>query len=497
MAVEKATLINEAGNKVVVDVGSQQAKDLFGQGYSLMGGSAPKPDATLPTPASNSLASAVSDYGKSQTGYYDATFKAPGATPTAVNDLSKLTVKLPDGSTITGDKATEQQLQDAGYLSGTGAKTSGAGGINDASGMADMIENKSWMDFSIQDPEKITAPTFEEEKARLATVRDQRLAALDEQYSVNLATVKKQNKDIGNALKARLIKLGVSPSDSSWSNAEAGQLERDQASERALYSEYLANKAKIESDSEEALTNIAMKEATMNFDAQVQNIQNKLTTQAQGINLFQIFSQRDQSEKDREQSAYQFLKNLEFNYATFDDSKQQAVAKNVLQNAQNGLYNISDPETLKMLSKLSLESPYLQGLVDVASAGLTDRLNKLAMDELQKESMRADIDYKKVSTSKLLSGGSNEGLTDSEKAFEADLKRSLAILAEDKNKWGQEWNYLSSAYNIPPEELDQILRKDLFYPGDEEQGNDGALSRIRNWFKGKTTPSEEAINIIK
>ncbi|HNV62690.1 MAG TPA: hypothetical protein PKN54_07030, partial [Candidatus Cloacimonas acidaminovorans] len=141
--------------------------------------------------------------------------------------------------------------------------------------------------------------------------------------------------------------------------------------------------------------------------------------------------------------------------------------------------------------------PYLQGLVDVASAGLTDRLNKLAMDELQKESMRADIDYKKVSTSKLLSGGSNEGLTDSEKAFEADLKRSLAILAEDKNKWGQEWNYLSSAYNIPPEELDQILRKDLFYPGDEEQGNDGALSRIRNWFKGKTTPSEEAINIIK
>lgn len=494
---EKATLINESGNKVVVDVGSQQAQDFFGQGYSLMGGSTPKPDATLPNPASNSLANAVSDYGKSPTGYYDATFKKPGQSATAVSDLSKISVKLPDGSTITGDKATEQQLQDAGYLSGLGTKTQGSGDISDTKGLADMVEGKSWMDFSIQDPEKIIAPTFEEEKARLATVRDQRLQALDEQYAVNLATVKKQNKDAGNALKARLIKLGVSPSDSSWSNAEAGQLERDQASERALYAEYLSNKAKIESDSEEALTNIAIKEATMNFDASVQNIQNKLTTQAQGINLFQIFSQRDQSEKDREQNAYQFLKNMEFNYMTFDDAKQQAVAKNILQNAQSGLYNVADPETLKMLSKLSTESDYLQGLVDVASAGLTDRLNDLALAELEKESMRADINYKKVSTQKLLSGGSNEGLTDAEKAFESDLKKSLAALAEDKNNWGAEWNYLSAAYNIPPEELDAILRKDLFYPGEEEQTGGGAISGIKDWFRRKTSPTEEQINIIK
>jgi hypothetical protein len=474
---QQATLINESGNKVVVDVGSEQAKGLFGQGYSLMGGAKPKPDASLPNPASNSLASAVSDYGKSQTGYYDANFKSPGASPTAVSDLSKLSVKLADGSTITGDKATEQQLQDAGYLSGTKAPGMGT----DTTGLADAVEGKGFMDFSIQDPEKINAPTFEAEKARLAEVRDSRLQALDQQYAVNLATVQKQNKNVGNSLKARLIKLGVSPSDSSWSNAEAGQLERDQASERALYSEYMANKAKIESDSEEAITNIAMKEATMNFDAQVQNIQNKLTTQAQGINLFQIFSNRDQSEKDREQNAHQFLKNLEYNYATFDDNKQQAVAKNVLANAQTGMYNVSDPETLKMLSKLSLESPYLQGLVDVASAGLTDRLDKMAMDELQKESLRADIDYKKVSTKKLLAGNPNTGLNDAEKAFETDLKRSLAVLSEDKNKWGQEWNYLSSAYNIPPTELDQILRKDLFYPGDEEDKK-GIGETIKSWF---------------
>ena len=33
----KATLINQAGNKVVVEGGSQDAQNYFGQGYQLMG----------------------------------------------------------------------------------------------------------------------------------------------------------------------------------------------------------------------------------------------------------------------------------------------------------------------------------------------------------------------------------------------------------------------------------------------------------------------------
>lgn len=49
----KATLINSAGNKVVVDSGSQEAKNYFGQGYQLMGSSGKyiAPVAPTPTPA--------------------------------------------------------------------------------------------------------------------------------------------------------------------------------------------------------------------------------------------------------------------------------------------------------------------------------------------------------------------------------------------------------------------------------------------------------------
>ena len=57
---DKATLINKGGNKQVVDVGSTQAQDLFGQGYSLMGSTVAetKPVITTPinTPATEPVA---------------------------------------------------------------------------------------------------------------------------------------------------------------------------------------------------------------------------------------------------------------------------------------------------------------------------------------------------------------------------------------------------------------------------------------------------------
>lgn len=239
--------------------------------------------------------------------------------------------------------------------------------------------------------DQIKAPTFDAEKARLQTARDNRLAALDAQYATDLATVQKNNKNIGNSLKARLLKLGVSPSDSAWSNAEAGQLERDTAAEAKLRSEYMSNKAKIESDVDSQLTTLAMNEATMNFNATVKNIENKLATQAQGINLYQIFASRDQSEKDREQRAYSALMDYEAKMLTLDQNQQEAIARNLIDNAQKGLYNISDKATLEMLTNLEKQSPYLSGLTNIASAGLTDRLDKKAQDKLNMEKITWDI----------------------------------------------------------------------------------------------------------
>lgn len=336
--------------------------------------------------------------------------------------------------------------------------------------------------------DQIKAPTFDAEKSRLQTARDNRLAALDAQYATDLATVQKNNKNLGNSLKARLLKLGVSPSDSAWSNAEAGQLERDTAAEAKLRSEYMSNRAKIESESDEALTNIAMNEARMSFDAQVKNIETKLQTQAQGINLYQLFSERDQSEKDREQRAYGDLMQYQGTMAGLAQKQQEAIAKNFIESARSGLYNITDKNTLAMLAKLEKESPYLAGLTGIASAGLADRLDKKAQDAANLDKTKNEVLMIKANIAKLKAGGSGGSGNDSKeaKAFYTDIDSMADDLSAGKRDWGQAYNFLVGKYGTDMgKEIDTLLNKDFW-------SQEGAYEKRATARKG-TDPVAQAI----
>ena len=341
-----------------------------------------------------------------------------------------------------------------------------------------------------KEADQVKAPTFDAEKTRLQAARDSRIAALDAQYATDLATVQKNNKNIGNSLKARLLKLGVSPSDSAWSNAEAGQLERDTAAEAKLRSEYMSNKAKIESDSDVALTNIAMNEARMSFDAQLKNIETKLQTQAQGINLYQLFSERDQSEKDREQRAYGDLMQYQGTMAGLAQQQQEAIAKNFIESARAGLYNITDKDTLAMLAKLEKESPYLSGLISIASAGLSDRLDKKAQEAANLDKTKNEVMMIKANIAKLKAGGGGGGGNSSDskeaKDFYADINAMADDLASGKRDWGQAYNFLAGKYgNDMGQEIDTLLNKDFW-------SKEGAYEARATARKG-TDPIAQAI----
>lgn len=359
---------------------------------------------------------------------------------------------------------------------------------NSTDWMTDWMKNA----FGTQSKDNtITAPTFAVEKTRLEEARNSRLAALDATYATDLARTQKQNKDVGNSLKARLIKLGVKPSDSAWSNAEAGQLDRDRAVEDKLRSEYMSNKAKIESDSDTALTNIAMNEATMAFNANVKNIETKLQTQAQGINLFEIFSSRDQSEKDREQRAYASALDYQGKMATLDQAQQEAISKNFIENAQAGLYNVSDKATLEMLSKLEKESPYLTGLVGIASSGLSDRLDKKALDAANLQKIKADTAQSYASINKMKSeAGSNKELT----KFYDDASSQLALLSSGKTDWNTAYSTLKTKYPVADASqgqeqdklIDTLLNKAVW-------SQPGAYETIAGGRKATVDPTTQAL----
>lgn len=79
--------------------------------------------------------------------------------------------------------------------------------------------------------------------------------------------------NLANAEKARLLRLGVSPSDSAWSNAEAGQLERAAAAERTLRNNMDTQLAEIENS-------CLKKELVYIYD---QNLYNKICTSKLGV----------------------------------------------------------------------------------------------------------------------------------------------------------------------------------------------------------------------
>lgn len=104
----KATLINAAGNKVVVDSGSAQANSYFAQGYKLMGAPASPAPAPAPAPANTNVAASA---GKP----LPAATTAPTAVATAVNtlkayDQSGKEVYVQPGTYNPGISATKPDL---------------------------------------------------------------------------------------------------------------------------------------------------------------------------------------------------------------------------------------------------------------------------------------------------------------------------------------------------------------------------------------------------
>lgn len=359
---------------------------------------------------------------------------AAGGAQAAVKDASGKVINAGDQANI--DYATKNygyKLANAVDNSGktpfelsTGIEGYDAALAREAANRTTTTNETSWMEDWMKDAfgrgdqqavDQVQAPTFDVERSRLEQAKSSRVQALDAQYATNLATTQKRNKDLGSSLKAKLMKLGVSPSDSAWANAEAGQSMRDAEAESKLRSEYMSNKAAIESDLDAKISTLAMNEATMKFNSTVKNIENKLATQAQGINLYQIFSSRDQSEKDREQRAYAALQDYEAKMMTLDQQQQEAISKNLIENAQKGLYNISDKATLEMLANLEKQSPYLTGLTNIASAGLSDRLD-------EKAQAAADLQLTKAQTS--AASRSNTGGGGGDKDMSEAQKKSLA-----------------------------------------------------------------------
>lgn len=134
---------------------------------------------------------------------------------------------------------------------------SGHGGVNCSVGAdsdGSVICNDGWRDSTISysrasecdDSRFVQIDDLDEYNNKMDEIQikcDSEKISIENSYNKIIAENQQKNLDSRNSLMARLIKLGVKPSDSSWINAMKGQDERDTTSEaniRADMNRFLA-----------------------------------------------------------------------------------------------------------------------------------------------------------------------------------------------------------------------------------------------------------------
>lgn len=78
--------------------------------------------------------------------------------------------------------------------------------------------------------------------------------------------------------------------------------------------------------------------------------------------------------------------------------------------------------------------------------------------------------------------------------YQDDLAKSISIVSQDNNQWGNEWNYLSQTYGVPTDILDADLGKDQFYPKADSQPK--GYSKLKNWWNSAQEKKKQGKSIL-
>jgi hypothetical protein len=247
-----------------------------------------------------------------------------------------------------------------------------------------------------EDPTTVKPPTntpdYSKAKTDLENSRNAQTQSAQIDFVQQQQTLATQNTASIASLKARMMKLGVSPSDSSWDNALAGQQTRYNASLATAQQNYEKTVGNINAGIDSKMSDIAVTEAKDKVTAVQNDFDNLMKKMGLAETLYSVYSSRDQAEKQLEQTATDSLRNYNLNVSKMSQDQQSTAATDIQSNLQKGMYDMTDPKVLKMLQDAEKNNPFLQGedLITMGAQGLVDRGLSIAQS-------KADIESKKAS----------------------------------------------------------------------------------------------------
>jgi len=312
---------------------------------------------------------------------------------------------------------------------------------------------------------------YTESYNKLTESKTLQLDDLATQYEEEKIAQEQKNKQATAALQARLIKAGVSLDGTSFESAVAGQEIRNQEELNKLDRTYKLAKNKVEQDYNTNYLNLSKQEREEAFNVNVANINNIFKAQELSTDIWKAFSERDMSQKKLEADAAKQLQDMQLGWAKLSED-ERATNVNLLEDfAKQGLYDVYDDATVKMLRNMEQKNGLEEGtLTGAATGGYWNRMQDLSLKaaqtesakaqakestellSLKKEKLQADIANVRSEIAKR-SSGDGSGLSADQKAYYKDIEDGLKKLNAGQ-AWGEVWNSIATKYNIDSKQYD-------------------------------------------
>jgi len=311
--------------------------------------------------------------------------------------------------------------------------------------------------------EKLEVSDYTEDYAKLEEWKTNQLENVELKYERKINEQEKKNERALAALKANMIKKGIPLDGTSYMSATGRQEERNQEYINDLNREMAIEQNAIEQGYLDNTTKTMQAEREEKINATITDINNLYQGYNLATNIWSAFNSRSEAERSSEQQAQEHLDNMVLKWATLDE-KERASSMSMTQDfIEKGLYDMSNKETVKMLSDIEKNNSMEVGeLVYPAGNSYVDRINNLLYKDFETQKLISDIDRQ-------------ETLLPYEVAkYEADIAKSTAAAQKSLSS-----NLGESSANMANSYLEQIkinlfggeFKDGKFEQYSDEQGN--------------------------
>ncbi len=303
---------------------------------------------------------------------------------------------------------------------------------------------------------------YTEDYQDLIDWQTEELEKLELEYERRYEEQNKADKNSLSALQAKLLKAGVSLDGTSFQSATAGEVARAEARIKALEREEALAEARINSSYLKNKRALGKEERDEVWNAKVFDYDNIFKGKGIQKDMWTMFNERDQFERQQEQDEQQHLENLNLEYYKMDEKQRSEGLGRVQSNLEKGLYDMYNEDDVNLLYGLEDKYGLETGeLTTPALAGYWKRMNNYFLTQAKTAKTEAETEYKETQTAKMKAKTLSAGLEAEEGGYPKGFWSAVRNSTGEFQKgvvWEVVFDRMKEQFpSVPDENLNKLL----------------------------------------